>query len=431
MSATLLPYPDKPLSLDEVIERWPTLRQTLLSEFDDCALYAYFGMRYTQGWSTHPQARGTIFHRTAAEILRTMQAQDADQMPVGSALAILEETLEQRGVPWKDRVRLPFREIPDLRMAVAKFAKDNRFTVRNILDIERRLEAPLHYTDDEGELRERRLSGTPDAIVLDPNRPKDGVILLDWKATWALPPERDPEREAREAERVAEHRIEDKAARRSLSYHGFFQQKFYAWLVLKSFPRLNWVTLREFYVYRSKPREAAVHRRALEGIEQELATLALEFDRAMAFGKPPKLRYPEIQDSPYEPSPGKHCFYCPLRHRCPIDDEVLNAIVIQSEEQARRAVARLEVSEAVSKQIKDAIRPYIEERGPVASRHSKGRRAYGLKTNSSGRPEAKFFVPEGSDRAPSRKPEDKPLEDALRKAAEQARAEESDERMAS
>lgn len=411
MSADVLPVPDKPLTIDQVIERYPTLRQSLLADFDDCALYSFFGIQYTQGWSTHPQARGTIFHRFAAEALRTMQEEEWEQIPVGTALAILEETLEQRGVELKDRVRLPLREIPTLRMAAAKFAKDNRFTIANIIDIERRLEVPLNYTDFDGVIRERRMTGMPDAIVLDPARPEDGVIVLDWKATWALPPERKPE--------------DRDAAENALSYHGYFQQKFYGWLILRTFPKLNWVTLREFYVYRSKPRGATIHRRHLEQIEEELGNLARDFDFAVSTGRPPKLRYPEIQESPWEPSPGKHCFYCPTRHLCPLDDEPLNAIVVQSEEQARRAVAHLEVAEATAKQIKEAVRPYIEEKGPVASRHSKGRRAYGLRTNSAGKPEARFFVPEGSDRAPVRKPEDAPLEDALRAAAAEAREQEA------
>lgn len=412
MSADLLPAPDKPITLDEVIERYPTLRQSLLADFDDCALYSFFGLQTTQGWSTHPQARGTIFHRFAADCLRTMQTQDSEQVPIGVALAILEETLEQRRISWQDRVRLPLREIPVLRMAAAKFAKDNRFTIRNIIDIEKRLEATLQYTDNEGQIRDRRLSGMPDAIVLDPKRPEDSVIVLDWKTTWALPPERDPQRE--EAKRA-----EEKAAERNLSYHGFFQQKFYAWLILKNYSSIKAVTLREFYVYRSKPREATVFRDNIEQIERELGTLAREFDEAAAFGRPPKLKYPEIQDTPWEPSPGKHCYYCPLRHRCPIDDEVLSAITIQSDEQARRAVARLEVAEATAKQIKEAIRPYVEDKGPVASRHSKGRRSYGLRTNSAGKPEARFFVPEGADRAPARQPEDRKLEKALKRAAQE------------
>lgn len=409
MSADVLPFPDKPLTTSEVIEKWPTLRQSLLADFDDCALYSYFGMRYTQGWSTHPQARGTIFHRFAAEVLRTMQIQDSEQIPVGVALAILEEVLEQRGVPWKDRVRLPLREIPVLRMAAAKFAKDNRFTTRNIIDVEKRLEATITYVGEgTGEIHERRLTGMPDAIVLDPKQPEDSVVVLDWKATWALPPERTA--------------WDRDAAEKGLSYEGYFQQKFYAWLILKNYPSINVVKLREFYVYRSKPREAALHRKDLEKVERELATLTREFDLAVGHGKPAKLRYPEIQNTPWEPSPGKHCHYCPLRHHCPIADEVLNTIAIQTPEQAKRAIAILEVSEATAKQIKEAARPYAEQHGSIPSRHSKGRRVWGPRTNSAGKPEFTFFVPEHSDRAPARVPElDKPLEDALRRAAAEQR----------
>lgn len=418
MSADVLPYPDKPLTVPEVIERWPTLRQSLLADFDDCALYSYFGMRYTQGWSTHPQARGTLFHRTAAEILRTMQTQDANQIPVGVALAILEEVLEQRGLPWQDRVRLPLREIPVLRMATAKFAKDNRFTIRNIIDVEKRLEATIRYVEEgTGELIERRLTGMPDAIVLDPKHKEDGVIVLDWKATWALPPKREA--------------AERDAAENGLSYEGYFQQRFYAWLILKNYPAINVVTLREFYVYRSKPREATITRAQLEQIEKELATLAREFDLAVGYGKPKRLRYPDIQDTPWEPSPGKHCYYCPLRHHCPIADEVLNTIAIQTPEQAKRAIAMLEVSEATAKQIKEAARPYAELHGPIESRHAKGRRVWGPRTNSAGKPEFTFFAPKESDRAPHRVPElDKPLEDALRKAAAEQRGEDDGGRVA-
>lgn len=1074
MSADVLPYPDKPLTVPEVIERWPTLRQSLLADFDDCALYAYFGMRYTQGWSTHPQARGTIFHRAAAEMLRTMQAQDSGQIPVGIALAILEETLEQRGIPWKDRVRLPLREIPVLRMAVAKFAKDNRFTIRNIIDVEKRLEAPMPYVEEgTGELIERRLTGMPDAIVLDKKYPKDGVVVLDWKAqpldarvltprgwvrmgevvagqqvvgadgqpttvvgvfpqgskevfeveftdgskteccddhlwtvrrtpmhpyvvrplseirkdgslksgkgylqvpnvapvqfagdlesgpldpyllgallgdghlptassatfttvdpelleeverhlpagmavspidgkSWRLvaqnrkepnpllkalremgllgktapgkyiPPEyllgaaparrhallqglmdtdgfisernqvsfcsasqtlaeqvqflvrslggratlkqwprEDPHHDShavyfrlpvcpfrlrRKADRwrpskltmargirkitsvgekesqcirVAagdglyvtddlivthnttwalppEREASDRdAAENGLSYEGYFQQRFYAWLILKNYPSINRVTLREFYVYRSKPREATITRDALEQVEKELSNLTREFDLAVGYGKPKKLSYPAIQKTPWEPSPGKHCFagetrfltsrgvrtlrdacgekvrvlnrfghwedaeirsfgwqpllrvqfddgsviratpdhlwypavgtkhdgynqqgdqrvttvelerapltrhaiepvvseegirhgfvygdgwrrndrgtcearfmpkdeevvayfrgaptaggrrrqgdgvhrradgylyvsalpghykdlpadpspgyargfiagllaadgtvcstnggvqifcegaekaervaelarlggcavssvlcassaptdfspvgtisrslmairlkpatapviterqrrhlratnqmrrmyvvvasieadeteevfcvvaprsesftlangvatsncyYCPLRHHCPIADEVLNTIAIQSPEQAKRAVAIMEVAEATAKQAKQAARPFAEIHGPIPSRHSKGRRVWGPKTNKSGKPEFRFFVPEGADRAPARNPEtDKPLEDALRRAAEEQRGDDDSERVA-
>jgi hypothetical protein len=411
VSITQYPIPEGPITLDEVIERYPTLRQSLLGDYDDCALYSYFRLRYSQVWSTHPQARGTIFHRFAAECLRTMRAQDSEQIPISEAMVILEEVLEQRNIEPMERVRLPLREIPVVRMAAIKFAKDNRFTVRNIIDIEKRMEATLTYVDDEGTLRERRLSGMPDVIVKDPQRPQDGVVVIDWKDTWALPPKRKGH--------------EKDAAEAGLSYHGYFQQRFYAWLILKTYPAINVVTLREFYARRSKTRPATVGREKLEEIEEELGNLAREFDRSLMAGKPSKLSFPEVEN--WKPSPGKHCFWCPAARYCPIEDVPLETIVARTPDQAKATVAVLEVAEAIARQAKAALRPLIEETGPVASKASKGRRVYGLRTNKAGTPEARFFTPEGSDRAPARLPEDDALENALRKAAEQVEEERGDE----
>jgi hypothetical protein len=402
VTSRLLPIPRKPLSLDEVIERWPMLRQSTLAAFDDCALSAFFGLQYSQGWSTTPQARGIIFHRTAAACLEEMKAQNSKGIPVGVALAILEEKLEQRDIPPEERVRVPLREIPNLRMAVVKFAKDNEFTVTHIVDIEKRLNATLTYRDDEGELRERVLSGQLDVLVADPGDEK-GAIVPDFKTGWGLPPRREDSADA-------------------LSYHGFFQQRFYGWLIMKTYRDIDRVTLREFYVYRSAARAATIERSALPEIESQLALLTLEFDRALASGAPKKLKIPDV--APWTPRPGRHCSYCPASGRCPLSRGAREQITVANAEEAREAIAELEVAEAVRKSRKEALRPFIEEHGPQPAKHSKGRVVYGLKTNSSGTPEARFFTPEGSDRAPVRQQEDRKLEQAMKrsvKAAEEER----------
>lgn len=421
MSATPVPVPGKPMSLDKVIEAYPVLRQSLLANYDDCSLYSFFSMRDTQAWSTHPQARGTIFHRAAAECLREMQTMDSEQIPQSMALAILEDVLKQRDVPPIDRVRLPMREIPVLRMAIAKFAKDNTFTIRNIIAIEKRLEATLEYDDDEGTIRQRRLSGMPDVMVLDPSRPEDGVIVVDFKDTWALPPERPQERK-RDTE--TQEQFEEKKALEALSWHGFFQQRFYAWLILKNFPKIKWVTLREFYARRSKSRPATVGRDKLPQIEEQIANLVRDFDRSIAAGRPKRFRFPEVAS--WQPSPGKQCFWCSGRTHCPIPKHVKDGYAIQGEKEARETVGQIEVLEAQLKLHKEAIRPYVEEHGPVASKAAKHSRAYGLRTNSSGRPELRFFVPEGADAAPRRRPSDKKLEAALKEATDEAKAERVD-----
>lgn len=400
------PVPNKPMSLDEVIAGLPMVRHSLMAKFDDCPLSCYFELKLAQGWSTHPQARGTIFHRFAAEALREMKRQDSKGIPKGVALAILEEVLEQRDVHPTERVRVPLREIPLLRMAASKFAKDNEFTIRNIVDVEKRLTAPLSYVDDEGTIRERMLTGQLDVLVADRENDK-GAIVIDWKDTWGLPPERKADdRDAAEA---------------GLSYHGFFQQRFYGWLVMKTYRDIDKVTLREFYPRRSKARPAAIYRKDLERVEKELSNIVLELDRCLASGKPKKLEFPDV--APWNPQPGKHCFYCVAGHRCPIEVDAREAITVRTPDEARDAVARLQVAEAVRKSHRGALRPYVDEHGPQEAKDSKGRLVFGLRTNKSGEPELRFFVPEDADRAPARQPEDKNLEDAMKRSIERAKAE--------
>lgn len=394
------PVPKKPLDLDRVSELYPTVRQSVLSTWDDCPLSSYFELAFDQGWSTHPQAAGTIFHRFAAECLRTMRTTDNATIPTQEALEILAETIRQRGLPLHERVRIPLREIPVLRMAAIKFAKDNKFTVRKIMDIEKRLEATLAYVDENGEIRERRLTGQPDVLIAEGS---SELIIVDWKKTWALPPEKDPE-----------------AENPGISYHGYFQQFFYAWLIFKNYPSIKKVTLREFYAMRTKARSATLHRGELEKIEERLGIAVMEFDAALAFGKPKKLKLGKSL-GPWQPQPGKHCSYCAASHRCPIPKTRRETIVVRTPEQASEAVAMLAVIEPLRKKIREALRPWVEENGPVAAKWSKGRLVFGLKANKNGRPDLKFFTPEGADRPIERMPEDRPMEDALRRAGEEAR----------
>lgn len=395
--------PEKPIDVSAVMVRFPTLRQSLLGSYDECALRTLFELQFANGWSTHPQARGTIFHRFAAECLRTMKAQDEDRIPVSEALEILYEALRQANVEPEEIVRVPLREIKDLRMAAIKFANDNEFTVRNIIAVERRLQGEVSYDLPNGQKATRTLTGQLDALIAGG---PDHAIVLDWKDTWGLPPmpREDPGPEGDEAH---------------LSYEGYFQQRFYGWLVLVNYPAIQRVTLREFYVRKTKVRKATLYRKDLESVEQELSILAEQFDMAVAGGLPAE-PYELGKMGRWNPSPGKHCGFCLRPGLCPIEREARGPGQISSKREAMDAVAEVAVSERVREHRLEAIKVWVERHGPVPVRWSKGRRVLGWRQHGKTR-RFEFFTPGDSDRGGSPE-ESRRLEDAMREATDRARS---------
>lgn len=397
--------PDEPIPLDEVLERWPVLRQSNLSRFDDCELTTLFALRYENGWSTSPQARGTIEHRVFAECLREMQRSDSETIPVEVAVSILIEKLRQHGVPPEDRVRVPLRELRDMEMAVKKWAWDNTFTIRNLIDVERRLEGVLTYRDEmTGMLVERRVSGQLDVLIA---KEPDEAIVLDWKGTWALPPDRDADNQ------------DDGGG---LSYHGYFQQRLYAILVMQNFPSIQAVTLREFYHRRSKARPARLTRAELPQAEERIALIVEAFDKALAAGAPPRLRIEDLEaHGHWKPSPGKHCFNCKKAHLCPIDDDYKDG-AIRTLEDAERAAETRQKARSIDKTVTEKCKNWVDLHGPIPVKRAKGRLVLGYRKVKNG---LRFeeFTPTGADKPATQEAYDpnSPLVRAMKDSVEEAR----------
>lgn len=386
-------------TLREVVEEVaPTVRQSLLSSFDDCHLSALFEMRYGNGWHTHPQARGVIFHRTAAHCLRVMREQGENRIPTGVALELLEEELRQRDLaPGEPIVTVPERELPDLEMAVRQFSK-LKFTIRNLIAVEERITQPLKYVTADGERVERWLSGAPDCLIA---APPDGAVIIDWKATWALPPERDENDE-----------------KPGISYYGYFQQRFYAWLVMRAFPSVKKVTLREFYIYRKAPRPATIYRADLERIEEKLAAKVELLDRALMQGDPGAIKG-DLRN--WEPSPGKHCAHCLKPGACPIENEARGDGAVTSPAMAERYAAERATAKAVMDHRTGALKPWCENHNAVVPlKNSKGRRVIGYRTLSNGKPRFEEFTPSDSDRGPDPSDVTVKLADAMEEGAREA-----------
>lgn len=396
--------PDGPVDYDEVLRRFPTLRQSLLSTFDDCHLGTLFETRYAKGWSTVPQAMGLLFHRFAAECLRRMQLHDSEHIPLTAALGVMEWALDQDDVEPRDVVCLPLREIPLFEMACRKFAKDNAFTIRSLLAVERRLTHELRYQLPDGTWVTRKLTGQLDALI---QSGQTEVSVLDWKNTWKLPPEHHEDSEDP-----------------GISYHGYFQQLFYAWLVMKEWSTVESVVLREFYVRRTKVRRARRMRADLPKIEEKLARLARSLDKALLAGAPPRLTIDDVEEHGYwKPSPGAHCFWCPGARLCPLsEDEQGIQPSVRTMEDAQRLAGERQVAKAIVKQLKVPLEQFADARGPIPIKDSKGRRVLGHRLLSNGQTRFEEYTPDEADRPGTRTVETPNLEAAMRKATEKARA---------
>jgi hypothetical protein len=356
--------------LTTAVERFPRLRQSRLATFDRCALSAKFEEDYRTGFSGHPQARGTMFHRFAAEALRTMARQQETQIPTEEAIQILNEVIRQADIDKEcpscqkpitkkeqgrifcdeghehasDFVNLPAEQIKDLRWIVVKWANDNAFDIENLVEIEQRLEAPIRCQDAEVNIIERVLTGQLDAwFVTGPE--DDEAIVLDWKDTWMLP------------------------APKEVGFDGYFQQRFYAWLIMQLYPQIQKVTLREFYVRYSEPREATVWRVDMEDVESELAALVERFDRAWT-------------EENFPPAPGQHCQFCPRPSACPIFAGVRGEGAITSDEMARKVAAEAMVVRSALDDRTKSLKAWASAHGPVEISDHKGRRVWGFQPST-------------------------------------------------
>lgn len=361
-----IPYP-------KAMRRFPTLRQSWLSQFDDCALSTRFEFEYRVGSSTHPQARGTIFHRFAGRALREMALHAEPTIEVDVALAIFHEVLRQEDIDRQcpecfsqnirpgitkhglrtcgdcrrkfetEFVNLPMREVKDLYWTVKKWAHENEWDVASLYSVEERLKAVVRY-GAYGNV-ERILTGQTDA-VFRPSR--DHVIVLDWKDTWSVPGPTE------------------------VSFKGYFQQRFYAWMVMNQpeFKEVDRVTLREFYVRFSEPREATITREDLDDIGAELGALAERFDRA-------------YEENVWVPTAGKHCNFCMRPSRCPIPVFARDQGRITDPDRAKQVAESLLVAEKVVKDNRAALRAFADVHGPQKVKSKKGPKVLGFKESVS------------------------------------------------
>lgn len=361
-----------PMELAEVLAEHPTVRRSLLEKLDQCPLSTRFeleGARYT----SPAAARGILFHRFAAEVLQTLRRTGESTIPHEEAIVILREVEAQKDVPDAEVVMCGADERRMLRTLALKFANEP-FDSDRIIDVEGGLESVVRYQRGDGTMVERRITGRPDAVLADP---PGGAIVLDYKTAWSAPGEGYPPSDE-DAEAGIDSRI---------SIEGYFQQRFYGLLVMRKYPRIEKVTLREFYPMCGEVREATIKREHLEHVEAEICLLVEILDRALEGGSDSEL---------WMAGPGRHCAYCRRPTSCPIEDEArVVAGGITSQAQAQRVAAEVAVVEPIRKAGIDALKAWHEDTGKaIPVRDSKGRWEWRWTKDKSGRRRFKLCQPE-------------------------------------
>jgi hypothetical protein len=268
----------------EFMEAGGPIRVTGIRSFCQCPLAAKW--QAESDWSNVPMDQGTIGHRVAEEIVSTLQRQGESRMPTQEAVEVLREVYAEMGVP------LPAKELRDLRLMILNFC-EIEWPVRRIMAIEERLFADVACPDGVT----RTLTGRPDILVADP---PDGITAVDLKFGYRRPPQpREDTAEAWDAD----------GGKRYLSPEGLLQLSLYGLLIMRNFPAVGRVNLREQHVRWGEHRRATLTREELEHVEYEVGAHLMMFDKALAEGD---------ESATWKPRPGAHCSYCPRPLDCPI-----------------------------------------------------------------------------------------------------------------
>jgi hypothetical protein len=303
------------------------LRQSALRTWDQCPMRAVAeATRSFVEYSSGPASLGTGFHLFMDEFLRTLHRQGEEAMPTEEAVAIMREVLGQPDCP-----HLSVEQQRELLIVVLQAAQ-RKWPTRRLVLVEERLFADVKCPDG----KTRRITGQPDAVFADP--PK-GAVCLDHKTSWAVPP----------APRDGDFSRD--GGRPYLSERGTFQLDTNGLLIMRNFPAIRRVILREYYPRLDEIREAVLSVEELEHVERRLGLIVMRFEQSLGGVLDP------------EPRPGKWCSHCPVSRECPVPEGDREPGVLDSPERADAEARRWQVVSELDDDLRAALKNYHEETG--------------------------------------------------------------------
>jgi hypothetical protein len=280
---------------------------------------------YTSG----PAALGTAFHMVAEEALRTLHRQGEQRIPTQEMIELTRQVLASDDCP-----HLTIAQQREMRILALQFCELS-WPAERLIGIEQRLYATVPGPDG----KDRRITGQPDVLLASPPH---GAVCIDFKVSWSVPP----------APRDGDFSRD--GGRPYLSERGTFQLDTLGLLIMRSYPAIQRVILREYYPRLNEIREARLDRDDLEHVEKHLGLLAYRFERAYAG---------EIEA---EPRPGKWCSHCPFSARCPVPHESRKIGAIDTDELADQAAGRYVAVEALRQALRGQLKARFEATGYAA-----------------------------------------------------------------
>lgn len=321
-----------------------TYRQTFLAKQSECPRSAYLYLKYRGGPRSHPLARGTLFHRFAERVIRTLIEEDEAYMPPDLAKSVLSETIRES----TDLV-VPPAEQDSLRAMAQHFADGFMIEDREaVLCVE---------TPVELDVNGRLVTGTIDFAELT----APGVVRIkDWKTAFLH----------------YEYEIADPAGvlPTTKEWQGSFQTVLYSMALalgrIKGLPRLEGIHTFEVqlvhprYFWEAEQtmayRTATVTREQLTDLWAYLENLVAQTDEALH----ETWNFPAVH--------GSHCDYCPASSECPIPAALRNYRgEVRTEEDAVRAATMRDKAQARYKELDAALKGYTKLPGNTPLRYGK------------------------------------------------------------
>lgn len=317
-------------------------RQSTLRSYVACPRSTVLASQHTTGTIGSSADLGSAAHAVFAEILRTLRRQGEVQMSTEEAVCIMREVTAAG--PWVLTAKDYNGDGDQIGLVglVCNFAAETWNPAR-FMAIEQRLSTEILCPD--GEIR--RLTGTPDVVIADPDTDMPTIVVGDHKTGMGRP--QNP--------RITPEEGEPIRGAQYLTDGSFTQFSLYSILALREWPRAaRFIGREKNWRWLGPWREVVITRETMEEhLVPWAADLMMKLDRGLREG----------EGSEYaQPRPGKQCATrCPVALTCPVPAEQRGVGALHSPDVADEAAARWVAIRALDKQLRDDLKAYVEEAG--------------------------------------------------------------------